>query len=80
MQMDTASFGKIHLANRILNHDIINFAGRLIGTCLGNGYILNNPGFQEPKSDISDGDEHNDSNHDISTTPCPASSRVSSRC
>jgi len=55
--MDTASFGEIHLADRILNHDIIDFSGRLIRTSLRNVYMLNNPGFQEPKSDISDSDE-----------------------
>ena len=79
MQMDTASFGEIHLANRILNHDIVYFAGWLILSSLRNRYILYDPGFQEPKSDISDGNEYNDSNHVNSTIPCPASSRLSSR-
>jgi hypothetical protein len=60
MQMDTASFGKIHLADRILNHDIVNFTGRLIGSRLRNRYILYDPGFQEPKSDISNGKKNDD--------------------
>ena len=77
--MDTASFGEIYLANRVLNHNIVNFTGRLILSCLRNAYMLYNPGFQEPKAKIPDGNEYNDSNHDISTIPCPASSRLSSR-
>jgi hypothetical protein len=33
-QMNAASFGKINLTKRVLNHDIVYFAGRLIRACL----------------------------------------------
>jgi hypothetical protein len=55
--MDTASFGEIHLANRVLNHDIVNFARRVIHTRLRNAYMLYDPGFQETKSNIPDSNE-----------------------